>query len=95
LVIAEYKASVNILDIHSRQELTSNSILNVEYFAPLKDEVSTMKIYFDDILAYDGRPLTEFSYDKSILPDTDYTLKIEITTKNGLTDYATKKVVCR
>jgi hypothetical protein len=95
LVIAEYKASVNILDIHSRQELTSNSILNVEYFAPLKDEVSTMKIYFDDILAYDGRPLTEFSYDKSILPDTDYTLKIEITTKNGLTDYATKRVVCR
>ncbi len=95
LVIAEYKASVNIPDIHSRQELTSNSILNIEYFAPRKDEVSTMKIYFDDILAYDGRPLSEFSYDKSILPDTDYTLKIEITTKNGLTDYVTKRVVCR
>ena len=37
-------------------------------------------------------PIT-FSYDKIFLPDTDYTLKIEIETEKGMKDYVTKRVV--
>jgi hypothetical protein len=29
-----------------------------------------------------------------LLPDTDYTFKVEILTTNGLSDYVTKRVIC-
>ncbi|MFA5481152.1 MAG: hypothetical protein WC282_02040, partial [Bacilli bacterium] len=73
----------------------SASAISFNTHAPFGDEVTNMKIFFGDILAYDGLPLTEFSYDKALLADTDYTLKVEIITANGLRDYVTKRVVCR
>ena len=94
-LISKYRASVNIMNLVSRQELTESSEIEITYFVPLGDEVENMKIYFGDILAYDGLPNSVFSYDKSILPNTDYEMKIMITTENGLQDYVTKRVICR
>ena len=94
-VIAQYGAAVNILNLSSRQELTSSSVIRLNMFAPRKDQIVNMRILFNEIEVYNGLPITEFSYDKSLLKDTDYTLKVEITTGNGLTDYTTKRVVCR
>ncbi|MGI6392312.1 MAG: hypothetical protein ACOX16_01685 [Candidatus Izemoplasmatales bacterium] len=93
--LSEYMASVNLPSLFSRQELTEASTIAISYDAPLGDEVTSMKIYFGDILAYDGEPITEFNYNKSILPDTDYEIRVEIATRNGLSDYVTKRVVCR
>ncbi|MDY0345655.1 MAG: hypothetical protein RBR44_03780, partial [Bacilli bacterium] len=94
-ILSRYQASVNFVDLSTRAELTSSSIIAFETFSPVNDEVVNMKILFGDILVYDGEPLSDFSYQKSMLPDTDYTLKVEITTRQGLSDYATKRVVCR
>ncbi len=87
--------AVEFLNINTRQELTEDSPIKIAYTGLHDDDVINMKIYFGSILAYDGEPVTTFYYEKDILPDTDYTLKIVIETNNGLTDYVTKKVVCR
>jgi hypothetical protein len=94
-IFSRYQAAVNFVDLSTRAELTSSSVLRFETFTPIDDEVINMKISFGSILAYDGEPLSEFSYQKSMLPDTDYTLRVDIETKNGLRDYVTKRVVCR
>jgi len=94
IVIGKYQAAVNIIGINPMQTLTTSSDIFFTYSTSLDDEVVNMKIYFNEILAYDGIPISVFNYDKSILPDTDYTLRVEITTSNGLTDYATNRVVC-
>ena len=93
--ISEYQAAVNFVDLSTRAELTSASVISFETAAGKDDEVTNMKIFFGDILAYDGEPVSEFSYQKSLLPDTDYTMKVEITTALGRTDYVTKRVICR
>jgi hypothetical protein len=93
--LSRYQASVNFENLNTRQELTSSSVIKIETYAPKNDEIVTMRIFFGDIMAYEGLPISEFSYQKSILPDTDYTLKVEITTQNGLVDYVTKRVICR
>lgn len=93
-VISKYQTAVNILSLTPMQQLTDSSNINFSYYSSKNDEVINMKVYFNDILLYDGIPITEFNYDKSLLPDTDYTMKVTITTSNGLTDYSTKRVVC-
>jgi hypothetical protein len=93
--IARFRAAVNFIDLPSRKELTENDKIQIEYFAPKNDRVINMKIFFNEIMAYDGDPLTEFNYNKLLLPDTDYTMRVEIVTASGLTDYVTKRVVCR
>ncbi len=94
ILINRIKPAVNI-SLPSRVELTEASVIAIDTIAPKKDQVVQMQIYFNEILAYSGPPLAEFSYDKSLLPDTDYELKIIITTQNGLQDYVTKRVICR
>lgn len=93
--ISQYRAAINFVDLSTRAELTSSSIIRFSSYLPIGDAISNMKIYFGDILAYDGEPIEEYSYQKSMLPDTDYTMKVEITTARGLVDYVTKRVVCR
>lgn len=95
VVIGTYKPSVNITNLSSRQELTSSSDIRFTYQANRGDEVVRMQIYFGSILAYDGAPLAVYRYDKSKLPDTDYTMKVIITTSAGRTDVASKRVVAR
>ena len=94
IAIARYQAAVNI-SLTSRQELTSDSEIKLDYAAPTGDAVTNMKITFDGITVYDGAPIDTFRYDKSVLPDTDYTLRVTVTTQNGLTDTASKRVVAR
>ena len=93
-VIAKYQASVNILELKSMQLLNQDTDILFNYFSPFGDNVANMKIYFDNILVYDGVPIKIYRYDKNELANTDYTMKVVITTTNGLTDYATKRVVC-
>lgn len=93
-LIAKYQAAVNIVGLSPMQHLTSSSDIAISYSVPRDDQIVSMQIYFNDILAYDGVPIQVFHYDKSLLPDTDYTLKVVITTANGLSDYATNRVVC-
>lgn len=94
VVVARYQAAVNIY-LTSRQELTSEREIRLDYYAPKNDAVINMKIAFDGITVYDGAPIDTFRYDKSTLPDTDYTLRVTVTTQNGLTDTASKRVVAR
>jgi len=94
-LIARKQASVNLTNIVTRQELTSASNINIEMNAPLNDEIVNMKVYFGSILAYDGVPLETYRYNKALLPNTDYTMRIEILTSQGHSDYVTKRVVCR
>jgi hypothetical protein len=94
-VLTSIKPSVALTNLTTKQELTSSSDILIAYEAPNDDEVTSMVISFNDIEAYDGLPVTSFHYDKSYLPDTDYTLKIEINTVLGRHDYVTKRVVCR
>ena len=91
-VVYEYRPAVNV-NLHSRQQLTSSSVIPVSFAAGKNDKVVKVRISFGDIVVYEGAPLENFSYDKSLLPDTDYTLKIEIETERGLKDYVTKRVV--
>jgi len=93
--LAMLQASVNFTDLTTRQELTDQSDILLETETPKGDSVTSMKISFGNIVAYEGEAVTSFRYDKTLLPDTDYTLKVEITTAKGLTDYVTKRVVCR
>jgi len=95
VVIARYRAAVNLIGLVSRQELTEASIITIASYAPKGDEVVRMQIAFNEIQVYDGIPVTAFQYDKATLPDTDYTMKITITTRDGRVDYVTKRVVCR
>ncbi len=95
IVIARYRAAVNLIGLVSREELTEASIITISSYAPKGDEVVRMQIAFNEIQVYDGTPLTAFQYDKDLLPDTDYTMKITITTRDGRVDYVTKRVVCR
>ena len=94
VTIASYQAAVNV-DLRSRAGLDSSSRIKINYSAPKGDKVVAMKITFDGITAYDGEPLEEFSPDKSILPDTDYTMRIKIVTEKGLSDTISKRVVVR
>jgi hypothetical protein len=95
IVVGTYQSAVNILNLSSRQELTASSDIRFSYQAPKGDEVVRMQIYFGTILAYDGAPLQTYRYDKSKLPDTDYTMKVVITTSSGRSDVASKRVVAR
>ncbi|MFA5421175.1 MAG: hypothetical protein WC344_00060 [Bacilli bacterium] len=94
-LLSRYQAAVNFVGLSTRQQLTASSVIVLETFCPTGDEIANMKISCGNIVIYDGEPISEFSYDKSLLPDTDYTLKVEITTQKGLSDYVTKRVVCR
>ncbi|MFA5235382.1 MAG: hypothetical protein WC399_00810 [Bacilli bacterium] len=94
-ILTVIKPSVTLPGLRTKQELTSSSDIAIDYVAPEGDEVTSMSISFGDIQAYDGIPVTTFRYDKDNLPDTDYTMKIEITTALGRHDYVTKRVVCR
>lgn len=93
--ISEYRSAVNFENLTTRAELTSSSVITLATSLPRDDQITNMKISFGSILAYDGAAISEFSYDKSVLPDTDYTMKVEITTARGLYDYVSKRVVCR
>ncbi|MFA5005894.1 MAG: hypothetical protein WC509_00280 [Candidatus Izemoplasmatales bacterium] len=95
VMVARYRAAVTLPGLASRTELTSADAIAIGYAAPRGDEVVAMRIAFDGIVAYDGAPIASFSYDKALLPDTDYTIKITITTRAGRSDYVTKRVVCR
>ena len=94
VTIARYSAAVNV-DLSSRQEINSDSRIKIDFSSPKGDKVVGMRISFDGIVAYEGVPIGEFSPDKSILPDTDYTMRVTIVTENGLTDTASKRVVVR
>lgn len=94
ITVARYQTAVNIY-LTSRQELTSSSEIRLDYNAPNGDRVTNMKITFGGITVYDGEPIDSFRYDKSMLPDTDYTLRVTVTTQKGLTDTASKRVVAR
>jgi len=94
-VLGKAHAAVNMPNIVTRQELTSSSDIQIETSIPNDDEVVNMKISFGTIIAYEGTPLSTYRYNKAQLPDTDYTLKIEIETAQGHYDYVTKRVVCR
>jgi len=93
--VSRLQAAVNLTNIATRQELTAATDIGISYSAPKNDVVTAMKISFGPIVVYDGEPVMLFNYDKALLPDTDYTMKVEITTQNGLVDYVTKRVVCR
>ena len=92
IAVYTYKPSVEV-NIRSRQTLYSDTDINISCSVGKEDSVTAMKIYFGDILVYDGEPIETFRYDKNLLPDTDYTMKIEITTAKGGYDYVTKRVV--
>jgi len=95
ILVARYQASVTLSGLSSRAELTEASVIAIGYAAPKGDEVTAMQIRFGGIVVYDGAPITAFSYDKTLLPDSDYTMKITITTRAGRTDSVTKRVICR
>lgn len=93
--IAQTRPAINIINIQNRQEITSATSIDLTTEVPFDDQIVSMSIHFNDIEVYNGTPLESFQYDKSLLPDTDYTLKVTINTMKGLTDYATKRVICR
>ncbi len=95
ILVARYQASVTLSGLVSRAELTESSVIAIGYAAPKGDEVTAMQISFGGIVVYDGAPITDFSYDKALLPDTDYTMYITITTRAGRTDTVSKRVICR
>ena len=92
--VGEYRAAVNV-GLSSRQEINGSSRVGIDYQAPKGDRVVAMSIYMGDILVYDGEPIASFTPDKSVLPDTDYTMRVTVVTEKGLTDTATKRVVVR
>ncbi|MGI6714147.1 MAG: hypothetical protein ACOX3K_03800 [Bacilli bacterium] len=94
-ILSKKRPAVELINIDTRQELTEQSNIEIRYTGLRNDEVMKMKIYFNEILAYDGEPLHLFNYEKDLLPDTDYTLKVLIETQSGLQDYVTKRVICR
>ena len=94
VTVARYQAAVNV-GLSSRQEINSDSRVQIDYCAPDGDEVVCMRICFDDIVAYEGDPITEYYPNKSILPDTDYTMRVTVITEKGLKDTASKRVVVR
>ncbi len=92
VAVYSYKPSVEV-NLRSRQTIYTSTDINIKFSAGKGDSVKNMKIYFGDILVYDDEPISTFRYDKSLLPNTDYTLKIEIETEKGAKDYVTKRVV--
>jgi hypothetical protein len=93
-LLSEIKPAVNLPNLTTRQSLTSAYQITIDVVLPLGEEIEEMSIYFNDILAYQGPSIETYSYDKQLLPDTDYTFKVEILTTNGLSDYVTKRVIC-
>jgi hypothetical protein len=94
--IAYYQAAVNITSPgHSRYQLQTNDVIRFSYSIPKNDEITRMVVYYGDIIAYDGIAVNEIPYNKNILPDTDYVLKVIIYTKNGLRDQSSSRVICR
>ncbi len=94
-IIAKKRPAVELVNINNKQELTESSPIEISYTGLQNDDVSLMEIYFGDILAYEGKPVETFFYSKELLPDTDYPLKVVVTTTNGYKDYVTKRVICR
>lgn len=94
-IIAKKRPAVELVNINNKQELTESSPIEISYTGLQNDDVSLMEIYFGDILAYEGKPIETFFYNKELLPDTDYPLKVVVTTTNGYKDYVTKRVICR
>ncbi len=96
VAVAAYQAAVNIVSPgHSSYELRQGDVIRMTYQSPYDDPISNMVIRFGDIVVYDGMPILTFDYDKSVLPDTDYDLIVEIETENGLYDRSTSRVICR
>ncbi|MCK7484300.1 MAG: hypothetical protein MZU97_01155 [Bacillus subtilis] len=81
VIVAQYQVAVSLPNLSSRQELTSASNIQIAYSSPSNDSITRMDIYFGTILVYSGVPITSFRYNKSLLPDTDYTLRVLITSK--------------
>jgi hypothetical protein len=102
-VLAKKKPSINlpgfteVTEQQPRQLLSSPTDIAFDLEAPADDEIVHMKISFGDNVEYDGAALDSFHYDKSALTvplaNTDYTLRVDITTASGATDYVTKRIV--
>jgi hypothetical protein len=96
-ILAAKKPSINFTNVATRQTLSSPADLAFDLEAPAADAIVNMKIRFGDNVEYDGPAVDSFHYDKSALTvplaNTDYTLRVDITTASGATDYVTKRVV--
>ncbi|NLN80640.1 MAG: hypothetical protein GX132_04575 [Erysipelotrichia bacterium] len=92
--ISQYLPAINFSNLTTRDSLTASSEIYFDIYEYDEDEVEVMTISFGDIVVYEGEKLDKFSYQKSMLPNTDYTLKVEIKTKNNLKDYVSKRVIC-
>ena len=77
--LSEYMASVNLPSLFSRQELTEASTIAISYDAAWRRS-NINEIYFG-ISSPTMANRSEFNYDKSVLPDTDYEIRVEITTR--------------
>jgi hypothetical protein len=95
VIVAQIQVAVSLPTLASRQELTSSSAIQIRYSSPVSDPIVKMDLYFGSILVYSGNPVTSFSYNKALLPDTDYTFRVVITSDKGRVDVATKRVIAR
>ncbi|MDP2425824.1 MAG: hypothetical protein Q8M70_05690 [bacterium] len=95
IVMKNLDIAVNLPSLFQRQELTSSTDIMIQTRSGKWDSIVSMEIYFNDILAYSGEPISQFRYNKAILPNTDYTLKVIVYSQNGKTDVASKRVVAR
>lgn len=91
--ISALRAAVNLPNLETRQSITSAYDIEIETQVPIGDAVIEMRILFNEIEVYAGPPLDQFRYDKSDLPDTDYTFRVEIITREGLVDTASKRII--
>ncbi|TVP93732.1 MAG: hypothetical protein EA374_08655 [Acholeplasmatales bacterium] len=91
--ISALRAAVNLPNLETRQSITSSYDIRFDTHVPEGDEVVRMRLFFNEIEVYDGPILEAFRYNKSDLPDTDYTFRVEITTRQGLIDTASKRII--
>jgi hypothetical protein len=93
-VVASFQASVNIVSPgHTRFVLRPSDVIRIAFDTPKADEITLMRISFNEIVVYEGEALNLYNYDKSLLPDTDYELKVEIWTKNNLYDQSSTRII--
>jgi hypothetical protein len=93
-ILSKYQAAINITSPgYSRFTLRNQDVIRLNYHVPKGDEIELMLVYYNDILAYEGSFIAEVPYNKSILQNSDYTLRVIIYTKNGLRDISSTRVI--
>lgn len=93
IYLSSERVAVSLPNLSVRQSITSSYDIAIHSQSGKHDSILEMVIYFNELEMYRGVPVQTFRYNKALLPDTDYTIRVVITSQKGKVGVASQRIV--